>query len=132
MVVRLVRRLYRSRHERYPDRPLDSSAVLRFATTVQAAHRDHVSAQRERADLRLTTTLAFDETRARFGLEALAVVRGSVHWQAGFDAYTTVRLERLNDGQWRLRIDQDRRCYLDLSLDQAAADALRSHDPDAG
>lgn len=130
-VVRLVRRLFRNRHERYPDRPLESRAVLRFLTSVQTAHREQVRMQREHADLCLTTVLDFAATRERFSLQPLAVTGGRLRWQAAFDAQTRVCLERLGAQSQALRIYQGRHCYLDLALDTEAARALSTVDAGA-
>lgn len=130
-IVRLVRRMLRNEHERYPGLAVAGSTGGRFLGTVLAAHRDCVRPQRVHADFVVTTAPQFAHLQARFGLEALSDrAAGKVRRSVPFDAETSVSTVELADGSLRLRIHWRDQCVLDTPFEADAAAAFDRLDPD--
>ncbi|MGQ0528701.1 MAG: uridine kinase family protein [Panacagrimonas sp.] len=130
-VARLVRRLFRSRYERYPDRPLESRAIQCFLGTVSAAHRDLVVAQRAQADCVVETQLAFRRLIERYALAPVQVKAGEALWSAAYDVETHLCVEVLPACGPALRLWHAQRCYLDLPIDAPTAALFQDFDPHA-
>ncbi|MEE4299630.1 MAG: hypothetical protein V2J24_09320 [Pseudomonadales bacterium] len=130
-IVRLVRRMLRNEHERYPGLAVAGSTGGRFLGTVLAAHRACVRPQREDADFVVQTAPEFAHLQSRFRLEALPIQEAAdPRRRVAFDAETTVSTVELEDGRLRLRIHWRDRCVLDTPFEPEAADAFDGFDPD--
>lgn len=141
---RLIRRLLRGQHERYPDRPLTARSVNGFLTTVQAAHDDQVRPQRQRADLIVHTEIRFAELRRRHAVQAMETAPAPVLWSTALDHHATLTVEADDVHAWlRVREGPDSAgedsasglstltCGFELLLDAEAVARLRAMDPQA-
>lgn len=130
-VVRLVRRMLRSRFERYSGRNLESRSGAHFLSTVAAAHRTHVVVQRAAAHAIVRTDLSFQVLRERFALTPLPTPQEQVLWRTQFDPRTVVTVERTLVHPRLLRVRQNWVCFLEVPLDEDVLLALQNFDPQA-
>lgn len=124
---RLIRRIFRSRHERY--RNVDPTRTIEgFLTSVTAAHLSFVIPQAAQADARLSLPYKFADTIARFGLAHLgpAPARPGHIWAKLPDAHIEIGLPNAP----HFRIVSNHQLYLDTPIPPSLHALLTQADPD--
>lgn len=118
--ARLVRRIFRNMHERYPNLPHDGErSINTFLTKVQRAHEDHVVDQRHAASRILRNPIHFEYLIEKHGLEPVPEEKDgpdSPYWALGFSqARVGFSLSEGSNGHL-FRITHDGLCYYQCYL----------------
>lgn len=131
-IVRLIRRVLRNHHERYPGRADPGRTAAGFLATVLLAHERCVRSQRVDAHLIVETDPAFERLRRRFDLPGLAPTAAvDVRRRIDVDAQTRASVVETVSGAVHLRVETDTACYVDVPIDAQTAQALVDLDADA-